>query len=133
LWREANAIAEHMYDKISAFPEEEKWYSAVRIKTATLDMLFHTSAALGGSSSSTTGTDWSYARKGLSALRTLYPFVAKQGFLELEPEIVVRLDKMMDLVDKEVHKNYEAVEEFNEADLDHWRERYELWKKTDDK
>src|SRR5581483_6522835 len=101
LWKEANAIAEYMFSVVRDFPESETYYSASKLRGAALNMLTYVAEALAGTVPSTTETDWSWARKAVAALRTLYPFSAKQNFIQLEPAMVVRLDKMMAMIDKE--------------------------------
>lgn len=132
LWREANDVANYMYEKGRDFPESETWYAASKLHAATLDMLFYVSEALGGTLPSTIAADWSNARRAVAAIRTIYPFSAKQGFIELEPEIVVRLDKLLQLIDQEVQKTDVWMTQAMDTDLAQWREKYKIWKKIDD-
>ena len=58
----------------------------------------------------------------------MYIFACKQKFLELDPEIVVKIDKLL----KEINANIATVkkEAENKAkkELEPWLEKYSLWK-----
>ncbi|HSW75259.1 MAG TPA: hypothetical protein VLG16_05335 [Candidatus Saccharimonadales bacterium] len=133
LWQEANQLADFFYSLIGDFPDTEQWYSAAKIRSACLDMLFYTSEALGSPQPSTAETDWSHAAKAVSALRAIYPFTGRQGFTKTDPDIVLRLDKMLKLIGQEVSLAHKHFTQVNAADLDLWREKYKIWKKIDDK
>ena len=131
IWREACDIAELMYNKLGDLPESEKWDTTAKLQHEANDLMLHVSHAVGGSSVNSNEYDWSSARKSVSALKTIYRFAGRQKFIELEPEIMVRFDKLIVLIDQEIIKTYKQSEADKEKDLDYWQEKYKLWKATE--
>lgn len=133
LWNEANALAAYFYDKLGDFPEEEKWHTQSKLHNAAADFIFWMGLSLSNVSTSGQEHDWAYARKYIGALKTVYRFAGRQKFVELDPEIMVRLDKLMAQVDKRIQQAYVKSEEFRtteaEKDLKPWLKKYEIWRK----
>jgi len=70
--------------------------------------------------------------KYTNALRALYRFAGRRKLIELDPEIMVRLDKFCTAVgaaleqarqQSELRRKEETTEELNP-----WHEKYEIWK-----
>jgi hypothetical protein len=130
LWKEACSLAEYMYGKLAEFPEEEKWQSENKLRTEANNLLYFISQGLGNASPSNREYEWGLARRSISALKTIYRFATRQKFIELEPEIMVRLDGLLKLIDVEVAKAYADTEAYNKQDMADWRKKYELAKKA---
>jgi len=64
----------------------------------------------------------------LGALKTMYRFACRQKFIELEPSIMVRLDKIREQIDTEVARAYKQTESFNKRDIEIWQEKYTMQK-----
>ncbi len=73
--------------------------------------------------------DWNYARKYLFSLQSMYIFATKQKFLELEPEIIVKIDKLLREIEVQIKQSKRKEEERNKKELERWLEKYRLWQK----
>ena len=130
LWKEANAIAEHMYSKLDelAHTPDEEWNSERKIRNAANDVIFFVAQAVGNFLPDAAEYDWNSARKNLFALRTIYTFAHKQKFISLEPEIVVKIDGLLAMIDKEIIAARQEIEMKSKKDMEPWLEKYRLWK-----
>lgn len=131
IWQEACSLAELIYSKLGSFPEDEKWATERKLRNAANDLMFYAAEVIGGSSPTVSEYGWSNVRKSISILKTMYRFAGRQKFIELEPEVMVRFDKFIKLIDDETTKAYEQTEVSKEQDLTLWREKYKLWKATE--
>jgi hypothetical protein len=133
IWQEACSIAEHMYSKLHEFTGEEKWGAESKLRASSLELMFFVSQAI-GSSKSPVGAEleWNFARKHLFGLKTIYRFAGKQGFIELDPHIMVRLNELTKLIDVEITKAHKKTEDHNEAEYELWQKKYKIWEKIKD-
>jgi hypothetical protein len=135
LWRETYAIAGYMYDKIyeliANFPDEQ-WTTASKLRNSANDSLFYISQAIGSAAPEVSKYDWSNARKNLFSLQSMYTFAGRQKFLELEPEIVVRIDALLGEIDKRIVSSNMEAKKKDKEDLEPWLEKYRLWQKIQD-
>jgi hypothetical protein len=60
----------------------------------------------------------------------MYRFAGKQKFIELDPQIMVRLTKLIEQIDTKVMAAYKQTKEHNQADFEQWHERYKMWGET---
>lgn len=133
LWVEANALAEFVYALLPELPEDEKWDTALKLRTAANNLIFSTAEALGNGGPSTMEYEWGDVRKYASALKTMYRFAGRQEFIDFDPSIMVRLNKFLTAVGEELSQAYERTAKSNADELEAWRDRYALWKqKTQD-
>ncbi len=97
IWKDTYEIVEHIYSKIddliTNFPDEQ-WNIASKLRNAASDSLFCVSQAV-GNAPEMSEYDWNNARKNIFSLQSMYIFATKQKFIELEPEIIVKLDKLL--------------------------------------
>jgi hypothetical protein len=121
LWREACDLAEYMYGKLHELPEEEKWDTEVKLRHAANDLMFYVSQAVGNASPSGNEYDWSLTRKCAFGLKTIYRFAGRQKFIELEPKIMVRTDKLIREIDAKIAEAYKQTEAKNRTDFERWR------------
>lgn len=135
LWREASDLAEFMYGKLDEFPEEEKWNTVSKLRSNANELLNLVGLAAGNANPFGEEYDWQTARKYASGLKTMYRFAGRQKFIELDPAIMVRLDKLIDQVDSQIKtaKKQGEIERKKgdaerEKDVDAWREKHKLWK-----
>ncbi len=128
VWQEACALGEYMYGILHEFSEDEKWETERKIRSAANDVMYYVAQAVANGLPSSSEYDWANARKSLSALKTLYRFAGRQKMVRIDPEIMVRVDKLMADLDAETVKAYEATEEYNRKDIEMWRKKYEFWK-----
>ncbi len=130
VWLEACSIAEHIYSKLGDMPESEKWVTTRKLQSTANDLMFYVSQAVGGTQTVANEYDWNSARKDLNSLKTMYRFAGRQKFIELEPEVMIRFDKLQNLIDIEIEADYERSESAKEQELKFWQEKYKLWKAT---
>ena len=129
LWQEANTLAEYIYSKLAELPEDEKWNSTNKLRASAVDLIFYTAEALGNTSKSAADYDWGNARKHAIGIKTVYRFVCRQHYLDLEPEIMVKLSKFVEMVDDKMIENNKQHEFEIDKELSLWRTKYEIWKK----
>lgn len=135
LWKESVGIAEKMYslaDEISDSNPDEKWNTERKIRNTANDMMFYISQVVAKTTIDTAEYDWNNARKSLFGLQTMYIFATKKHFLELEPELVVRIDKLIAKIDEGIEKSHEEAEQNATKEMEPWLEKYNLWKKMQD-
>lgn len=136
LWRDIYAVVEFMYEMIDRIIEDhpnEQWATASKLRNSANDSLFYASQAIGSASQEAVEYEWNSARKNLFSLQTMYTFAAKQKFIELEPDVIVKIDNLLTSVDKKISASKEAVKKKNEEDLKPWLEKYQLWQKIQEK
>jgi len=63
----------------------------------------------------------------------MYTFAAKQKFLELEPEIIVKIDSLLEEIDKKIASSKKETQNKNKEELEPWLEKYRLWQKMNEK
>ncbi len=132
LWKDVYGLVQHMHgnaqDIIADFPDEQ-WATASKLRNAASDSLFHASQAVGNASPDTSQYDWNNTRKNLFTLQAMYTFAAKQKFLELEPEIVVKIDGLLEEIDEKISASKKAIDTRNKEELEPWLEKYRVWQK----
>lgn len=132
LWREANELAEYFYGKLAEFPEEEKWHTASKLHNAAADFVFWMGLSLSNVSATGQEHDWAHARKYTGALKTMYRFAGRQHFIDLDPQIMVRLNKLLEQIDDRIEQGKAKSEAFqateSEKDLRPWLKKYQIWK-----
>jgi hypothetical protein len=132
LWKDVYTLVEGAYakidDLIAGFPDEQ-WTTAAKLRNAASDSLFYVSLATGSAAPETGQYDWSNARKNLFALQAMYTFAAKQKFFELEPEVVVKIDSLLEQIDKKLHESKAQWDKRNQEELEPWLEKYRIWQK----
>ncbi len=128
-WKEANSIATHMYGKLRELPPEEEWDTKRKLQSSAVDLIFYVSQALGNGAAANE-YEWGLARKAAAGLKTVYRFAGRQKFIRLDPDVMLQLGGMTKMIDGELAKAHERLEAADEAELDLWREKYKLWRKT---
>lgn len=133
LWQDVFNLVQDIYDKIddliARFPSEE-WATASKLRNSANDSLFYTSQAVGSAAPESTKYDLNNARKNLFALQSMYTFASKQKFLDLEPELIVGIDKILAEIDERIAKSNEESKKKNKEELESWLEKYRLWQKV---
>ncbi len=131
MWVEACALAEYIYSILHLLPEEEKWNTTLKLRNSANDLMFYVSQGLSNTSPAAVEYDWAGVRKHASGLKTMYRFAGKQDFIDLDPEIMVRLNKLLEDVDSKVLAAIKQTKDANIAEVEHWRQKYKLWKGID--
>ena len=135
LWQDVYKLVEHIYGKIDDliinFPTEE-WLTASKLRNSANDSLFYVSQTIGNVAPEAGEYDLSNARKNLFTLQSMYIFAAKQKFLDLEPELIVELDRILAAVDERIDASGKELKKKNKEELEPWLEKYRLWQKMQD-
>jgi len=126
LWVEVNSLVEYVYSKLSELPEEEKWDTTSRLRGAANTLLFAMAEALGDATSAAAEFNWGVIRRHASALKTMYRFAGRQKFFEIEPEIMVRLDELLQQIDKQITLIYQQKSDDERGGLDYLKKNYIL-------
>lgn len=132
LLNEASAIAEFMYDvanEIETNLLDEKWRTASKLKNAAVDAYFYLAQVVGAGEAQSLEYDCINARKYFNVLKSMYIFVAKQGMVELDPELIVRIDKVVKKIDAEKEAGQEEIKRKVEEEMKPWLEKYRIWQK----
>jgi len=134
LLNESIKIVEYIYDEVlKQFDEfsEEKFHTELKLRRAANDIIFFAAQVAGNTTVDTSEYDLESLRKNLVTLKTMYIFAGKR-FIELEPSIVIRVDKLIVEVDKEIDRSKEEVKRRTDEELEPWFKKYNLWKEMSD-
>lgn len=131
LWREACDLAEYLYGKLHEFPEEEKWQTQSKLRSAANDLMYYVAQGLGNPNPNSSEYDWGYARRSAGSAKTMYRFAGRQKFIDLDPGVMVRIDKVIDQIDAQFAKSSKKSEDYNRKDIEHWRKKYEISKEIE--
>lgn len=131
IWRESCDIAEHIYSQLSFLPEEERFTTERNLRFTANYLMFMTSQAIGNGKPSGGDQEWGGVRQQAASLYTMYRFAGKQKFIELDPNIMMRIKKLIKEIDKKLEEAYKQTKEHNEEEMKRWQERYRIWKEID--
>jgi site-specific recombinase XerD len=129
LWREACDLAEYVYGLLHEFPEEEKFDTVAKLRHASNDLMFNTAQAVSNKAPAGAEYEWSYVLRNINSLKTMYRFAGRQKCIKLDPEIMVRCDKLAKQANTEIEKAAAKTKANEKKQLDLWREQYRLWRK----
>jgi len=132
LLKEASAIAEAMYevaDSIETVQLDEKWRTASKLKNAANDAYFYVAQVVGAGKNQALEFDCISARKNLNTVKSMYIFASKQGMTELDPGLVVRIEKLVAKIDAEQKATQKEIKRKTEEELKPWLEKYRIWQK----
>jgi hypothetical protein len=131
LTKEAYAIADAMYgvgNEIETNLLDEKWRTANKLKNAANDAFFYVTQVVGTGSGQSLEYDCVNARKYLNTLRSMYIFASKQGMIQLDPDLVVRIDALIGKIDAEHELSKKETKRKNEEEIKPWLKKYMIWK-----
>ena len=128
LWSEISDVVEQIYALLHKLPEDERWETQPKLRMSASDLLFTASQAVGAAGPTGSEYDWGNVRRHLMALKAMYRFAGRQQFIELEPEMMVKINDLIKGVDAEVTQAYQRRDEHDRAELDRLQERYKLTK-----
>lgn len=128
LWKESCDIAEVVYGLLGEIPDEEKYNTTSKLRSSANDLIYYVSMAVGNTSQLNREYDWSNARRFASALKTMYRFSGRQGFFEIDPEFMVKIDAIIDQVDVQLDEALKDTKAAGKADIKPYLEKYQMWK-----
>ena len=107
-WQKVYKLVERIYrnvdEMVTNHPNEE-WATAIKLRSSAVDSLFYVSQAVGSIELEASKFELNNARKSLFTMQSMYTFVTKQKFLELEPEIIVQIDEILLEIDKMIEQS----------------------------
>ncbi|HSW80039.1 MAG TPA: four helix bundle protein [Candidatus Saccharimonadales bacterium] len=131
LWKDTYELVVYIYDKIDEildnFPDE-KWTTAIKLRNSANDSLFYVAQSVGNTIAEGAEYDWGNARKSLFALQTMYVFAGKRKFIQLDPEVVVKIDELLEKIDTGIETSKKEADNKTKKELEPWLEKYRLWK-----
>lgn len=101
--KEMTEIVSYIYDvaeQIAQDRPEEQYYTANRLRTTANDSLYFASQALGNKLKHNSEYDWNDAHRSLFTMQSMYLFATKKQYIEISPEIVIRMDSLLHTVDQ---------------------------------
>lgn len=132
LWNEASTCVEHIHglliDLVEHYPDE-KWTTAAKLRTAATDGMFFISKAIAGMTPEYNRYDWDQARRHFFAMQSLYLVAGKRKMLELDPEMVIKLDRLLKVITEACEKAKADAELQHDKELELWIKKYDLWQK----
>jgi hypothetical protein len=128
IWKNACELGEFMYSVLENFPEEEKWATVSKLRNSANDLIFYVGQAVGDGSISASRNDWNNARRHASGMKTMYRFAGRQKFVTLDPEIMVKIDRLIEEIDENLEIAKDQFDLEAKADLKPWLEKYRIWK-----
>lgn len=134
-WKDVYALAIRFYaigDEVIKIAPSEEWRTVSKLRNAASDSLFYASQAVGNSAPEAASYDLNFTRKNLFALQSMYTFATKQAYIELDPELVVKIDKIISEIDTRITLSKEEAKKKNDEELQPWLEKYRLWQKMQD-
>ena len=127
IWKEADRIAEFMFTLSDTVSDDERWLSYHKMRQASSDLIFYVSMALGNGSPGGQEYEWGLARKSVAGLKTMYRFAARRGVFAIDPKMMVSLDKLIKVIDKELKQAYDRADAVDERSLKPWLKKYKMW------
>jgi four helix bundle protein len=114
LWKEASLLAEDSYSLLEELPEDEQYGMRIKFRSRAFDVTTHIAEALGSIDPRDKKYSYGLARQNLFGLKNAYLISHKTGRLQLEPDIIVRIDSLTDEIDKEIAEAGNAIPKYME-------------------
>lgn len=124
-------IANYIYSILPDFPAEEIWNTVSKLRTSANDLVFYCAEAESDPDTGAAHYEWSRARKSASGLSILCRLSIKQGLFNIDPKIIVTLDKLSDSFSKKYALSKLKDDEREQKTMDNWLKRYKIWKETE--
>ncbi len=99
LWQLTSEVIEHIYGLLDNFPEEEKWGMQSKLRARAFDASSDIAEATGSIDPRDIKWQLGMARRSLFGLKNALRLAHKAGYLEAQPELMVKIDKATELVD----------------------------------
>lgn len=122
LWKFAAELAESFYALLSELPEEEKWGMQSKLRQRSFELTSDIAEAVGSIDPREKIYGYGLARRSLFGLKNAYSLAGKAGYITIDPNTMVRIDKITTLLDKEIT----AVS----ANIQAWYEEFDDTRKT---
>lgn len=132
LIKKVDAIAHEIYSIANTIENDfadEKWRTVIKLKNAAVDSYFDVANIAGAGKGKSSEYDSINAKKHLVSLKAMYIFANKEGMTKLDPQLVVNIDKLVELINLEMSASQDEAERKIEEELKPWLEKYRIWQK----
>ncbi|HET8709698.1 MAG TPA: hypothetical protein VFL85_05495 [Candidatus Saccharimonadales bacterium] len=117
IWQSATEIARQVSVIYKELPEDYrnnmKWTFYLRSYDVTNDIAQLCGSILPEDKQRNAG----YARRDLFSLKNAYKYIHTDGALELEPALMVKINKLSDAIDVEIKSAWEGLDKQEEAEI----------------
>ncbi len=96
LWRAATDVAVYAYSVLHEFPEEEQYGMQPNLRERAFDLTSDVSEAAGSIDPRDRAYSYGRALRDAYSVRNTLVIAGKTGVLDIEPSIIVKLDKLID-------------------------------------
>lgn len=102
LWKLAVELAESFYALLAELPEEEKWGMQSKLRQRSFELTSDIAEAVGSIDPREKVYGYGLARRSLFGLKNVYSLASKAGFVSVDPDVMVKIDKITTLLDQEI-------------------------------
>lgn len=89
---------------LSEFPEEEKWGMQSKLRTRAFEISSDIADALGAIDPRDVKWHFGLARRGLFGLKNVLIQASNAGYVDVETDLLVEIQRLADLIDIEIEK-----------------------------
>lgn len=104
LWKLTTQITEECYELLGNLPEEEKWGMQAKMRARAFEAGNDVAESVGSIDPRDVKWHLGLARRDLFGLKNTVRLAFNTGYLDVSPDLIVKIDKAIALVDKEIQK-----------------------------
>jgi four helix bundle protein len=102
LWKLASELAEFFYSELTQLPEEEKWGMQSKLRQRSFELTSDIAEAVGSIDPRDKAHAYGLSRRSLFGIKNAYILASKAGFLSIDPDVMIKIDKTVALLDAEI-------------------------------
>jgi len=111
LWRDAEKIAKAIFDTYDRLPEDEKMVVKWKLRDRAFDLTSDIAEACGTFIPKDIEYNLSQARRSVFSMKNAYRYLGRQGFLKIDPQLMVDMDKLVTDIDVQIKKSWHDIDE----------------------
>lgn len=115
IWLKADSIVKDISALYHSLPEDDRINLKFSLYLRSFDLANDVAQACGTILPKDIEQNISFARRTLFGLRSAYKHLAQEGVIELEPEFMVKLNELNQLIDDEIKRAWQELDELEEA------------------
>lgn len=112
LWKIATELTEEAYELLPELPEEERYGMNSKLRGRAFDVSSDIAEAVGAIDPRDKKYHYGLARRSLFAMQNVYKLASRTGILNIEPETMVKIDKLIDALDEEIDSVTKSIPEY---------------------
>lgn len=117
LWQEAVSVMERAYKLSEEFPEESQYTLTYKLRGRSFDLTQAIAEAEGANGPRDIEWFYSQARTALFAMKNAYHVARKTDVYKVDAEEVVRLNKLLEQIDKQIAAAHDDVLELEQEEM----------------